>query len=1096
MKKIGSFCDGILEAAWLAAVIGVPLFFNKYVNNAFEPEKVYLLRSLALVMLAAWLVKIIAQGGLHWEGLKLARNGWGSLIKQPLFIPLAGFVVVFIVTSVLSIAPGASFWGAFIRGMGTYTYLSYIAIFVVMVANLRSMKQVERLITAAILTSIPVSLYGIGQRFGIEPIVVTSRETESFRVGSTLGHPVFLAAYQILIFPLTLSRILQRTVAWWQDKSRRMFNGWMAIAYATILLLQVLALFYTASRGPFLGLMGGLFVMFLIVAIYWRKRWIVIATIGVATALLGFLVILRIPGGPLSSLMKDPSVNRFSQILDPKAGTGMFRSLSWRMAYEAVTSRVPLQMGAGQVDSLQSLRFWLGYGPETIKIVARQYFLPEIIIANGGTYLIPDRIHNEIWDSLLSQGVVGLSVYASMIGFLYYFGLYWLGVVRSRREKILFWACFLLGGALGGAGLSFWQGMGFFGLGYRFGTTIGVIVYLVYFSWFSHFDPAVHGVPLPRALAMMALLTSLIAHSGEIGFSFPIGTSVLLFWMSAAMLYTVGYVLPRRENWVPGNAPASCGALEPKDAGQHTPGGVRPGIAQAATGRHKRSQRSAQRSGAIGRLLDWCFAHRMEVTGGLLSSIVLANLGFELIQKGNSTSPITIIINALTRLPGSKNAFNPIILFVLVFIWLSFAILWVLENRPIPEHKPAKRSSGSLISSIGITAGVSAGMGLLFWLAIASQLAAMILLTPANPKPDINLLGAYNTMQVTYYLYYAVVFTLIAIVLTESRNAYDSVETSRARLALISAPVIVIFGLVAFYLLNFSWTLADVAASRAEPFKDSEQWSIVTSLYQQSIKHAPLGDSYYQSLGKSIAKQAGQAKDPQERATLYGQAEQKLNEGQRIYPLNTGFITSKAELYLNWATIETDGTKRTLYAKKAEEFIRSAMILEPQNFELWDSLGYIDLAIYNQPDEGLQKLQRSLAIFPNNHKAYALSGDAYSIKARLKTGDERTNLFNQALEKYLKAIEIHTSTYTYFSAAGKTYIELREYTKAIEVYQKALEKAPDSEKYKMDEMLARLYADTNQKATALVHIQRAIDKAPKERQADLQDLKNKIISLP
>jgi hypothetical protein len=38
--KLSRFCDGIMEAAWLAALIVVPLFFDVYSSRIFEPDKI------------------------------------------------------------------------------------------------------------------------------------------------------------------------------------------------------------------------------------------------------------------------------------------------------------------------------------------------------------------------------------------------------------------------------------------------------------------------------------------------------------------------------------------------------------------------------------------------------------------------------------------------------------------------------------------------------------------------------------------------------------------------------------------------------------------------------------------------------------------------------------------------------------------------------------------------------------------------------------------------------------------------------------------------------------------------------------------------
>jgi hypothetical protein len=57
--------DAVIEAGWLAALLLAPLFFNVFSSRVFEPDKISLLRSIALVMLLAWLVKV-ADGGAAW----------------------------------------------------------------------------------------------------------------------------------------------------------------------------------------------------------------------------------------------------------------------------------------------------------------------------------------------------------------------------------------------------------------------------------------------------------------------------------------------------------------------------------------------------------------------------------------------------------------------------------------------------------------------------------------------------------------------------------------------------------------------------------------------------------------------------------------------------------------------------------------------------------------------------------------------------------------------------------------------------------------------------------------------------------------------
>ncbi|MBI5566782.1 MAG: hypothetical protein HY870_17915, partial [Chloroflexi bacterium] len=55
--KLSAFCERLIEAGWLAALVLAPLFFNVYSSRVFEPDKRTLVRSIALVMVGAWLLK-------------------------------------------------------------------------------------------------------------------------------------------------------------------------------------------------------------------------------------------------------------------------------------------------------------------------------------------------------------------------------------------------------------------------------------------------------------------------------------------------------------------------------------------------------------------------------------------------------------------------------------------------------------------------------------------------------------------------------------------------------------------------------------------------------------------------------------------------------------------------------------------------------------------------------------------------------------------------------------------------------------------------------------------------------------------------------
>src|SRR3990172_5402288 len=154
--KLSRICTGIIEAAWLAAVILVPVFFNIYSSRIFEPDKITLLRSLALLILGAWLVKLIEEGSATWDRLQPEGSKLRFIVRFPMVAPTLALGILYIVSTIFSVTPRVSILGSYQRLQGTYTTLSYIVVFAAIVGNLRKRTQVERLITTIIIASLPV----------------------------------------------------------------------------------------------------------------------------------------------------------------------------------------------------------------------------------------------------------------------------------------------------------------------------------------------------------------------------------------------------------------------------------------------------------------------------------------------------------------------------------------------------------------------------------------------------------------------------------------------------------------------------------------------------------------------------------------------------------------------------------------------------------------------------------------------------------------------------------------------------------------------------------------------------------------------------
>ncbi len=212
--KVSVFCDKIIEAGWLAAVVVVPLLFNIHSNRVFEPDKLSVLRSIALLMAAAWLIRVIedwrvsqSEGSAGADDLSI----WQRIRKTPLVLPNLLLVLAYLLSTALSVTWKVSLFGSYQRLQGTYTTLSYVVIFFLMLEGLRTKRQFNRLITTAILVSFPIALYGLVQHFGLDPLPWGGNVTT--RVASNMGNAIFVAAFLIMVVPLTLSRLLEN----WQE---------------------------------------------------------------------------------------------------------------------------------------------------------------------------------------------------------------------------------------------------------------------------------------------------------------------------------------------------------------------------------------------------------------------------------------------------------------------------------------------------------------------------------------------------------------------------------------------------------------------------------------------------------------------------------------------------------------------------------------------------------------------------------------------------------------------------------------------------------------------------------------------------------------
>ncbi len=303
--------------------------------------------------------------------------------------------------------------------------LAQIAWALLIAAYLRTLAQHKRLLAAVAVGGTLVALSAIVEPFYWHENPLT------WRPGGTQGNPIFLGAYLIMVMPFTLAGLVNSVqdaqsarcrVQDAHEANGRLFvtrsgRSSIVILWGAALLIQLVALALSGSRGPWVGALAGAMVLAGLM-LWQRHRRAVIGGALVGLAGMGALLIgLNMAVVAAPSLASLPYVSRLNLAQDARAGTGRVRLVLWQMGWNVVTTW-PQVIPEG--DPLRSLRPLVGYGPDTASIVYMRAYPPELGRIEDPE-AIWDRAHNETLDVLTMQGALGVLACVA------------LGVVCARR---------------------------------------------------------------------------------------------------------------------------------------------------------------------------------------------------------------------------------------------------------------------------------------------------------------------------------------------------------------------------------------------------------------------------------------------------------------------------------------------------------------------------------------------------------------------------------------------------------------------------------------------------------------------------------------
>ena len=1036
--KIGAFCDKVLEAGWLIALITVPTFFNIYSTRVYEPDKLTFLRSVAILMIAVWLIRLVEQGG--WgSGSGSERLDVSALIKStPLVLPTLLLVGVYILATMTSIVPGTSLWGSYQRLQGTYTTLSYIVVFAMMFQALRTRAQIDRLITTAILVSVPISFYGILQHYGLDPLPWIG--DVQARVASNMGNAIFVSAYLIMIAPLTWARAFDAFAALLLEEEGSAADVIRGAIYVFVAALQLITIYWSRSRGPFLGYLAGSLFFLLVLAFVRRWRWLVWGAIGLGVLLVAFLVVFNIPDGPLEPFKANRYLGRLGTVFQTDRGTGKVRMLIWQGAIELILPHEPLEYPEGGEDSLGFSRPLIGYGPEAMWVAYNRFYPPELAHVERRN-ASPDRSHNETFDALVITGLVGFVVYMLVFASVFYYGFKWLGLIRNQRERNLFAVLWVIGALIGSVVSALYQPE-FIGVGLPLGIIMGVGVYLFVSTTFlkSEIEP-----PSDRRyqLLLIALISAIIAHFVEIHFGIAIAATRTYFWTYAALLVIVGKVLTQQL------APSETTerALEATDAPR-------------SRRRRRRRPKTAVPTRKISRPKGSTWLGPVLVYS-LLVSFILVVLVYDFVtNQARETAVGDIIWHSLTAklVKGQLvPTFGVISMFALV--WLLGGGLTVAEMSKALLFKG--ESKGAWTKALLAFAPLPP-LGALIY----AGWHVSVLRQPLLKK--LNVIEAADKAASVLVIFYVVAFLMllaIAFVLYWQERSPKPLRGWQGTLSWVHLPIAIVAAIV-IWLTNVNAIRANMVFKQGEWYEQNKLLQPSVEAYKHAVDMAPNEDFYRLALGRAYLELA---KDPElqqaQKLAVLEECRKELEKARELNPLNTDHTANLARLYHSWAGFTTSPDEQTARINQSLKYYEQATSLSPNTAHLYHEWGLVYMTI-RQFDQALQKFQQSLAIDSEFAQPYFSAGDVYY----------NTKQLEQAAKMYEQGLALNPTVTQAWSFLGVIYAQLGRHDEAIAATLKVLEQRPND--FDSLKNLALLYRDTGQLDQAVTYAQAAARAKP------------------
>jgi O-antigen ligase/tetratricopeptide (TPR) repeat protein len=362
----------------LFAIPFVPLIVSSSLFFPFITGKAFAFRIIVEIIFATWLVLAIRDESYR------PKFSWilGALVA---------FLVVMGVADLFGQNSFKAFWSNYERMEGYITLLHLGAIFLIMGSTLKTQEIWNKLLATSLGASAIMAGYCFLQLAGKIAI-----NQGGVRVDGTLGNASYLAIY--MVFHIFFASLL----------FVRFKENWKKILLAVVALMDLIVLYFTATRGAILGLIGGILVTFIYLLLKSERGDKIRKITGACIAGLIIFVGLFIALKNTSFVQKSPVLSRFASLSISEVKT-QGRYYVWPMAWKGFIEK-PI----------------LGWGQEGFNFVFNKYYDPRMY--NQEPWF--DRAHSTPLDWLIAGGALGFLSYVSILFALLFY------IFKSRDEDL------------------------------------------------------------------------------------------------------------------------------------------------------------------------------------------------------------------------------------------------------------------------------------------------------------------------------------------------------------------------------------------------------------------------------------------------------------------------------------------------------------------------------------------------------------------------------------------------------------------------------------------------------------------------------------